>query len=258
MSNATAFISSRRPRMWFSGLAALALATSLVGCGALADSGQNDQAGSSSTSQGSSEKGQAKGSGGHGVPDRKKQPAGNPDDLKSWLLTEEHLPVDGMKPSEVEVDKEEGDFELSFSLEHPNISPECTDAVTTLDNTSFTSATVATSVFRGRPAPGSVNAESMIKVVALTTPDDMNVMDFYNDVVQKCGNIQGAPPVTVEKPFGGEGVHVKLPDEEFFLAGKSSGKRHIFVVMSDVGDDDARAVIDAQIDLFERSVGNAK
>lgn len=244
--------------MWFSGLAALALATSLVGCGALADSGQNDQAGSSSTSQGSSEKGQAKGSGGHGVPDRKKQPAGNPDDLKSWLLTEEHLPVDGMKPSEVEVDKEEGDFELSFSLEHPNISPECTDAVTTLDNTSFTSATVATSVFRGRPAPGSVNAESMIKVVALTTPDDMNVMDFYNDVVQKCGNIQGAPPVTVEKPFGGEGVHVKLPDEEFFLAGKSSGKRHIFVVMSDVGDDDARAVIDAQIDLFERSVGNAK
>ncbi|MCT1790686.1 hypothetical protein [Dermabacter hominis] len=176
--------------------------------------------------------------------------------MKSWLLTEEHLPVDGMKPSEVEIDKEEGDFELSFSLEHPNISPECTDAVTTLDNTSFTSATVVTSVFRGRPAPGSVNAESMIKIVALTTPDDMNVMDFYNDVVQKCGNIQGAPPVTVDKPFGGEGVHVKLPDEEFFLAGKSSGKRHIFVVMSDVGDDDAQAVIDAQLDLFDRSIAS--
>ena len=96
----------------------------------------------------------------------------------------------------------------------------------------------------------------MIKIVALKTPDDMNVMDFYNDVVQKCGNIQGAPPVTVDKPFGGEGVHVKLPDEEFFLAGKSSGKRHVFVVMSDVGDDDAQAVIDAQLDLFDRSIAS--
>ena len=256
MINSTALMSARRPRVWFSGLAALALATSLTGCGALADSGQNDRADSSSTSHSSNENGHTKGSGGRGVPDRKKQPAGNPDDVKSWLLTEEHLPVDGMKPSEVEVDKGEGDFELSFSLEHPNISPECTDAVTTLNNTSFTSATVATSVFRGRPAPGSVNAESMIKIVALTTPDDMNVMDFYNDVVQKCGNIQGAPPVTVDKPFGGEGVHVKLPDEEFFLAGKSSGKRHIFVVMSDVGDDDAQAVIDAQLDLFDRSIAS--
>ncbi|EPH15462.1 hypothetical protein HMPREF1484_01098 [Dermabacter sp. HFH0086] len=257
MINSTALMSVRRPRVWFSGLAALALATSLTGCGALTDAGQNDQAGSSSNSHNAGDNGQTKGSGGRGVPDRKKQPAGNPDDVKSWLLTEEHLPVDGMKPREVEVDKEEGDFELSFSLEHPNISAECTDAVTTLDNTSFTSEAVATSVLRGQPAPGSVNAESMIKIVALTTPDDMNVMDFYNDVVQKCGNIQGAPPVTVEKPFGGEGVHVKLPDEEFFLAGKSSGKRHIFVVMSDVGDDEAKAVIDAQIDLFERSVGNA-
>lgn len=256
MINSTALMSARRPRTWFSGFAALALATSLVGCGALADSGQNDRADSSSTSRNAGDNGHTKGSGGHGFPDRKKQPAGNPDDVKSWLLTEEHLPVDGMKPSEVEVDKEEGDFELSFSLEHPNISAECTDAVTTLDNTSFTSEAVATSVFRGRPAPGSVNAESMIKIVALTTPDDMNVMDFYNDVVQKCGNIQGAPPVTVEKPFGGEGVHVKLPDEEFFLAGKSSGKRHIFVVMSDVGDDDARAVIDAQLDLFDRSIAS--
>lgn len=256
MINSTALTSARRPRVWFSGLAALALATSLMGCGALADSGQNDRADSSSTSHHAGDNGHTKGSGGHGVPDRKKQPAGNPDDLKSWLLTEEHLPVDGIKPSEVEVDKEEGDFELSFSLEHPNISAECTGAVTTLDNTSFTSAAAATSVFRGRPAPGSVNAESMIKIVALTTPDDMNVMDFYNDVVQKCGNIQGAPPVTVEKPFGGEGVHVKLPDEEFFLAGKSSGKRHIFVVMSDVGDDDAQAVIDAQLDLFDRSIAS--
>ena len=114
--------------MWFSGLAALALATSLTGCGALTDAGQNDQAGSSSNSHNAGDNGQTKGSGGRGVPDRKKQPAGNPDDVKSWLLTEEHLPVDGMKPSEVEVDKEEGDFELSFSLEHPNISAECTDA----------------------------------------------------------------------------------------------------------------------------------
>ena len=73
-----ALMSARRPRTWFSGFAALALATSLVGCGALADSGQNDQAGSSSTSQGSSEKGQVKGSGGHGVPDRKSSPQAIP------------------------------------------------------------------------------------------------------------------------------------------------------------------------------------
>lgn len=257
MTRTTSTVPLFHPRAWASSLAALFLAGSLAGCGALADSRQNDRADSSSSSHNAGDNGQTKGSGGRGVPDRKKQPAGNPDDVKSWLLTEEHLPVDGMKPSEVEVDKEEGDFELSFSLEHPNISAECTDAVTTLDNTSFTSEAVATSVLRGQPAPGSVNAESMIKIVALTTPDDMNVMDFYNDVVQKCGNIQGAPPVTVDKPFGGEGVHVKLPDEEFFLAGKSSGKRHIFVVVSDVGDDEAKAVIDAQIDLFERSVGNA-
>ncbi|MGX6403163.1 hypothetical protein [Dermabacter hominis] len=255
MINSTALMSGRRPRVWISGLAALALAASLAGCGALADSGKNDRADSSSTSHNAGDNGQTKG-GGHGVPDQKKQLAGNPDDLKSWLLTEEHLPVDGMKPSEVEVDEGEGDFELSFSLEHPNISPECTEAVTTLDNATFTSTAAATSVFRGRPTPVSVNAESMIKIVALTTPDDMNVMDFYNDVVQKCGNIQGAPPVTVDKPFGGEGVHVKLPDEEFFLAGKSSGKRHMFVVMSDVGDDDARAVIDAQLDLFDRSIAS--
>ncbi|MCT1790685.1 hypothetical protein [Dermabacter hominis] len=78
MANPPVLMSARRPRTWFSGLAALALATSLVGCGALADSGQNDQAGSSSTSQGSSEKGQVKGSGGHGVPDRKSSPQAIP------------------------------------------------------------------------------------------------------------------------------------------------------------------------------------
>lgn len=256
MINAALLRSSRSPRILLSGLAALALATSLAGCGALADSGQNDRADSSSTSRNAGDNGQSKGSGGHDVPDRKKQSAGNPDDVKSWLLTEKHLPVDGMQHREIEVEKGEGDFTLSFSLDHPNISPECTDAVKTLNNVEFSSTVTATSVFRGKPASGSVNTESMIKIVALMTPGDMNVMDFYNDVVQKCGNIQGAPPVTVEKPFGGEGVHVKLPDEEFFLAGKSSGKRHVFVVVSDVGDDDARAVIDAQLDLFDRSIAS--
>ncbi len=264
MNRTTSTVPLFHPRAWASSLAALVLAGSLAGCGALASSGQTGAG--SSTPASSSSSGDAGTRGekhdsthGENSANGKEQPAGKPDDPRSWLLSEKYAPVTGLKSNKIEVEAGDAPFELSFTLSHPNMSHECASAATTLNETQFPSTAVATTVFGGTITPALASGdEPMIKVVAVTTADAVDIMDSYTEVVAACADIEGAPKVTVEKPFGGEGVHVELDHKDIVITGKSHGTHHIVLIMSNVDHDEAKAVIDAQIDLFERSVGNAK
>ena len=280
MANPPALMSARRPRTWFSGLAALALAASLTGCGAIIGVQKADSSDESSpavsdsapaTSDGGGSKIEASPSSdpsslepAEDSEDRESnwfQEAGNPDKPESWLLAAKLTELDGAESEEVENLVGPPDarvFSLSFSFEHPNASKECKEAVKAINDFSTPLKEMSTAKYEGNfkphdPAGGTTTVESS----AFITTDELNVMDVYDDVVTECGKTDGEPKSSMEKPFGGEGVHVRIGSDDLIIAGKSRGRHHIWMVMLNLDHEEAKKYIDAQIDLFDRTVTNA-
>ena len=270
------------------GAATLLLAASLAGCGALGSSvAKKDEtspaASTSTSSEGSAEPSeeasgdpsdtQSATPGGTSsttptddestpAAQGEEQPAGSVDNPATWLANTPYVPLKGIEGVTVDVlqggPSGDGTFTLSFTFEHPNASQSCVDAVAALNQIELPIQGMAIAKYEGDfesidPAMGPAT----VQAAAVVTKEDMNLADAYNDVISECANTPGEPSSVVEKLSEHEGVHARLGSAELVIACKSHGNRHIWMVLANVEPEQAKAYIDAQIDLFDRTVTNA-
>ena len=270
------------------GVAALFLATSLAGCGALASNvAKKDEtspaASTSTSSEGSAEPSEeasgdpsdtssaTPGDTSSTTPtddestpaaQGEEQPAGSVDNPATWLANTPYVPLKGIEGVTVDAlqggPSGDGTFTLSFTFDHPNASQSCVDAVAALNQIELPIQGIAIAKYEGDfesidPAMGPAT----VQAAAVVTKEDMNLADAYNDVISECANTPGEPSSVVEKLSEHEGVHARLGSAELVIACKSHGNRHIWMVLANVEPEQAKAYIDAQIDLFDRTVTNA-
>ena len=270
------------------GAATLLLAASLAGCGALGSSvAKKDEtspaASTSTSSEGSAEPSeeasgdpsdtQSATPGGTSsttptddestpAAQGEEQPAGSVDNPATWLANTPYVPLKGIEGVTVDAlqggPSGDGTFTLSFTFDHPNASQSCVDAVAALNQIELPIQGMAIAKYEGDfesidPAMGPAT----VQAAAVVTKEDMNLADAYNDVISECANTPGEPSSVVEKLSEHEGVHARLGSAELVIACKSHGNRHIWMVLANVEPEQAKAYIDAQIDLFDRTVTNA-
>ena len=270
------------------GVAALLLATSLAGCGALGSSvAKKDEtspaAPTSTSSEGSVEPSEEASSdpsdtssatpgdtssttptGDESGPaaQGEEQPAGEPDAPATWLANTPYVPLEGI--DSVTVDGVYGGatagntFTLSFTFDHPNASQACIDAVAAVNEIEIPIQQMAVAKYEGNfKAFDPSSIAPTIQAAAVLSDEDLNLMDAYNDILAECANTPGEPASVVEKLPDHEGLHVQLGSADLILAGKSHGNRHIWMILANVEPEQAKTYIDAQIDLFDRTVTNA-
>lgn len=270
------------------GVAALLLATSLAGCGALGSNvAKKDETSPAAPTSTSSEESAEPSEEASGDPSDtqsatpgdtssttptddestpaaqgEEQPAGSVDNPATWLANTPYVPLKGIEGVTVDAlqggPSGDGTFTLSFTFDHPNASQSCVDAVAALNQIELPIQGMAIAKYEGDfesidPAMGPAT----VQAAAVVTKEDMNLADAYNDVISECANTPGEPSSVVEKLSEHEGVHARLGSAELVIACKSHGNRHIWMVLANVEPEQAKTYIDAQIDLFDRTVTNA-
>lgn len=270
------------------GVAALLLATSLAGCGALGSSvAKKDEtspaAPTSTSSEGSAEPSEeasgdpsdtqsatpgntssASPTDDESAPaaQGEEQPAGSVDNPGTWLANTPYVPLKGIESVTVDAlqggPSGDGTFSLSFTFDHPNASQSCKDAVAALNQVEVPIQGMAVAKYEGDfEAISSAAGPANVQAAAIVTKEDMNLGDAYNDVLSECANTPGEPSSVVEKPSEYDGIHARLGSADLVVACKSHGNRHIWMILANVEPQQAKTYIDAQIDLFDRTVTNA-
>lgn len=270
------------------GAAALLLATSLAGCGALGSSAAKKDETSPAAPTSTSSEGPAEPSDkASGDPSDtssatpgdtssmtptddestpaaqgEEQPAGSVDSPATWLANTPYVPLKGIESVTVDAlqggPSGDGTFTLSFTFDHPNASQSCVDAVAALNQVEIPIQDMAVAKYEGDfetidPAMGPAN----VQAAAISTKEDLTLVDAYSDVLSECANTPGEPSSVVEKLSGHDGIHARLGSADLVIACKSHGNRHIWMILANVEPEQAKAYIDAQIDLFDRTVTNA-
>ncbi len=265
-----------------SGAAALLLAASLSGCGALSSVGSGGGDDPSPSTSASASHGEPTDEGSDPVTSTpsdevstspgseettpaaqgEEQPAGEPDAPATWLANTPYVPLEGI--DSVTVDGVHGGspaggtFTLSFTFDHPNASQGCIDAVAAINEVEIPIQQMAVAKYEGNfKAFDPSSIAPTIQAAAVQSNDSFNLMDEYNDILAQCANTPGEPQSVVEKLPEHEGIHVQLGTADLIVAGKSHGNRHIWMILANVEPEQAKAYIDAQIDLFDRTVTNA-
>lgn len=270
------------------GAAALLLAASLAGCGALGSSvAKKDEtspaAPTSTSSEGSAEPSEGASSDPSDTSSAtpgdtssasptddesapaaqgEEQPAGSVDRPATWLANTPYVPLKGIESVTVDAlqggPSGDGTFTLSFTFDHPNASQSCVDAVAALNEFEVPIQGMATAKYEGDFEPiDSAMGPATVQSAAIVTKEDLNLADAYNDVLSQCANTPGEPKSVVEKLSGHDGIHARLGSADLVIAYKSHGNRHIWMILANVEPEQAKAYVDAQIDLFDRTVTNA-
>ena len=270
------------------GVAALLLATSLAGCGALGSSvAQKDEtspaAPTATSSEGSAEPSEEASRDPGDTPSAtpggtasasptddestpaaqgEEQPAGSVDNPGTWLANTPYVPLKGIESVTVDAlqggPSGDGTFSLSFTFDHPNASQSCKDAVAALNQVEVPIQGMAVAKYEGDfEAISSAAGPANVQAAAIVTKEDMNLGDAYSDVLSECANTPGEPSSVVEKPSEYDGIHARLGSADLVVACKSHGNRHIWMILANVEPEQAKTYIDAQIDLFDRTVTNA-
>lgn len=270
------------------GVVALFLATSLAGCGALGSSvAKKDEtspaASTSTSSEGSAEPSEetsgdpsdtssaTPGGTSSTTPtddestpaaQGEEQPAGSVDNPATWLANTPYVPLKGIEGVTVDAlqggPSGDGTFTLSFTFDHPNASQSCKDAVAALNQVEVPIQGMAVAKYEGDfEAISSAAGPANVQAAAIVTKEDLNLGDAYNDVLSECANTPGEPSSVVEKPSEYDGIHARLGSADLVVACKSHGNRHIWMILANVEPEQAKTYIDAQIDLFDRTVTNA-
>lgn len=273
-----------------SGATALLFAASLAGCGALSSAGSKERESASPSVTTSASSGETSGLGDSESTDEasdaasptpsadtsaspgseettpaakgEEQPAGEPDAPATWLANTPYVPLEGIDSVSVEGvhggSPSGNTFTLSFTFDHPNASQGCKDAVTALNEVEIPIQEMSVAKYEGRfKALDPSSATPTIQAAAVQSNEDFNLMDKYNDILAQCANTPGEPKAVVEKLPDHEGIHVQLGNADLIIAGKSHGNRHIWMILANVDPAQAKTYMDAQIDLFNRSVANA-
>lgn len=273
-----------------SGTAAVLLAASLAGCGALGSSGSKEGESSSPSTTTSASSGESSGSGEDETSDEasdaasptpsadtspssgseettpaaqgEEQPAGEPDAPATWLANTPYVPLEGIDSVSVEGvhggSPAGNTFTMSFTFDHPNASQGCKDAVAAINEVEIPIHQMSVAKYEGNfKAIDPSLAGPTIQAAAVHSNEEFNLMDKYNDILAQCGNTPGEPKAVVEKLPDHEGIHVQLGNADLIIAGKSHGNRHIWMILANVDPAQAKTYVDAQIDLFDRSVANA-
>lgn len=190
------------------------------------------------------------------------QPAGSVDRPATWLANTPYVPLKGIESVTVDAlqggPSGDGTFTLSFTFDHPNASQSCVDAVAALNEFEVPIQGMATAKYEGDFEPiDSAMGPATVQSAAIVTKEDLNLADAYNDVLSQCANTPGEPKSVVEKLSGHDGIHARLGSADLVIAYKSHGNRHIWMILANVEPEQAKAYVDAQIDLFDRTVTNA-
>lgn len=270
------------------GVAALLLATSLAACGALGSSvAKKDEtspaAPTSTSSEGSAEPSERASSDPSDTSSAtpgdtssasptddesapaaqgEEQPAGSVDNPATWLANTPYVPLKGIEGVTVDVlqggPSGDGTFTLSFTFEHPNASQSCVDAVAKLNEFEVPIQGMAIAKYEGDfEALDETEGAATVQSAAVVTKEDLNLGDAYNDVISECANTPGEPKAVVEKLPGHDGIHARLGSADLLIVCKSHGNRHVWMILANVEPEQAKTYIDAQIDLFDRTVTNA-